>query len=221
MGTLCAHFCCNGNDYICFFVSNWTCPSIQFIFTKKPNEYWFSRERTIGPFIVSVLSLLVMMKYFAQVPQYNFGFLPYSLYASSLIEVVSKAFHNHGWQSAIVVFPICGILPALFWRKIRNIQAIYLYGWLQLAISFALFLGCRWKGNLFASRYLIFLTPMLTCFYAVGLVMISSNIERKIRRVTFLHLLLLWSALEVAIRIPHYIKIIRWNELEINIYQCF
>jgi hypothetical protein len=167
--------------------------------------------------IIVGLCGLIALYYATRAPKLTFGYLETSWFFKSLLEVVSKTFHNHGWESTAAIAPIIFILgPIYYWRSPRA-RNIYLAGALFYLLGVALFLLCRWKHSMFAARYLIYLTPISIVLYGMALWACFDLLSKGINRINPLsrsqakwkiqpmYFLILWACIEIVGRYPRYL----------------
>lgn len=122
--------------------------------------------------------------YFAQYALGQFGRPPFSLYLTSVREVLLKSFHHHGVQPLWITGPLfCFLIP---WLNRRRPKSLALYAFLfgNVLVSLALFLISRAKGGIYAPRYATYLIPTFTFFYLSGLAWIFSQIAPHVARLS-------------------------------------
>jgi len=119
------------------------------------------------------ISLLVGLYYFSKLEPMHFPKAPLSLYGSSVLEVLLKAFHHHSYHAAVVSFPFLFIAVPLYWRKrSADLSICCLHALLLVGNSYVLYLSSLRSGGIFASRYVIYALPSLTFLYVLGMVTI-------------------------------------------------
>lgn len=185
------------------------------------NNKMFSWQLCLKPAAVVLFSSTVSLYYYLQVVPLSYGKPWFMLYWTSVMEVVSKSFHNHGWQSTLLVFPLCFFGMPYVLRKNYEVKALAVYSWILLFSSYLLYLACYFKGNLFASRYLMYLVPTQMAMYLLTLALLfhrlaaflSSRWGGKISflknaQTVFIFLLFTWSIFDVLGRASSSVKVI-------------
>lgn len=90
----------------------------------------------------------------------------FEVFYQSVMEVTLKTWHHHGPEPLFVTLPFILIFcPIYWWRQKSWVFWAYLPGTLLLLLTFVPFALTVWKGGLLASRYFIYLTPLLSLNY--------------------------------------------------------
>jgi hypothetical protein len=156
--------------------------------------------------IFSALGCLIIgLCYFTRRETMDFAPAPFSLFWTSVMEVLLKAFHHHSFHAAFVTVPLLLVVIPLYWRtRSHDLAVSSLHAILIIFSVYPLYLVATHKGALFASRYVIYIMPALTFLYVLGVVTLLILFLRWLEKITqkklFLPVLVGFALLEAVTR---------------------
>lgn len=143
-------------------------------------------------------------------------------YFDSITEVLAKCFHHSSAVGLFFSIPFLFLFLGWNYRKNPKFNWLLLHCLGMIALTVVYFFGSKWKGGLWAPRYVINLIPTFSALYFFGLFAISIYFSKLVGRyfsrpVSPLFLLVIWSLLEIFTRSISYQKMIvadlpRWKE---------
>lgn len=155
----------------------------------------------------------VALNYFAKVGSWGFKPPSWQYFWECMGEVIAKAFHHHNLAPLAVTLPLLLVVMPWIFRHKPGVVELAALAWSYAGLGVLLFLACLWKGNLFASRYLIYLTPVFTGLYGMGILMLAGRLTSwlhkrapRLQRYSYVSLLVIWAAVEIGQRIPMYTR---------------
>ena len=177
---------------------------VHFIFFRNPQKNILQHLKFYG--VIFAAPTILAFYYFFHVIQYHYIPPPWWMFHEAVMEVVSKAFHHHGIQQLFFTIPLFAMLAPYLLRAQKATAAISVFFWLHIFLSGVFFVGCLVKGNLFHSRYFIFLTPASAAMYGVGILFVANTLGKISTRIKGTHIILFWAGLTVLTQLPIYVK---------------